>query len=384
MELSLTERALIATRLRAAIEICFAHWDDIPGFDLDGAVRSYLAESLEAEGRFAFDMATLRFMASLRNGHTGFDDDWLWRVRGRSFGILARPLAGDWTVTASRVPDLRPGDVIDRIDRQPIAEFFEEKRLLLPAPSHRAAAAVLFSRRYLFPERFALALADGRTVLLSRGAPSPEPPAAPSLSWVAEDRVALLRLPSFAERRLEDTALALVDSLPPGAALIVDLRGNDGGNTPGRLVRRLMDRPYRFWRETTPCIVALDRARGVATAPLVSPAEFEVPDIAAFGGRVILLIDALCASAAEDFIMPFKDNGRALLVGETTWGSSGQPYHEDLGDGMSFRVGAKREFFPDGSPFEGHGIAPDLPVELKATDLQAGRDPVLERALASL
>jgi hypothetical protein len=40
---------------------------------------------------------------------------------------------------------------------------------------------------------------------------------------------------------------------------------------------------------------------------------------------------------------------RALVVGETTGGSSGQPYMLDLGDGMLVLVGAKRESFPDGS-----------------------------------
>ncbi len=41
-------------------------------------------------------------------------------------------------------------------------------------------------------------------------------------------------------------------------------------------------------------------------------------------------------SACEDFVMPFKDNGRAVLVGGSTAGSSGQPYVLDLGHDMIF------------------------------------------------
>jgi len=36
---------------------------------------------------------------------------------------------------------------------------------------------------------------------------------------------------------------------------------------------------------------------------------------------------------------------------------------------------------PDGSPFEGVGIAPDIEVDVHARDVISGRDPVLEKAL---
>ena len=113
------------------------------------------------------------------------------------------------------------------------------------------------------------------------------------------------------------------------------------------------------------------------------PASEEKPD-SAYLGRLAILVDAGCHSACEDFAMPFKDNGRAALVGEPTAGSSGQPYFENLGDGMMLMVGMKREFFPDGSRFEGVGITPDVPVLPAAEDLRNGRDPELVTALELL
>jgi carboxyl-terminal processing protease len=95
---------------------------------------------------------------------------------------------------------------------------------------------------------------------------------------------------------------------------------------------------------------------------------------------LVLLVDRFCCSACEDFVMPFKDNGRAILVGETTEGSSGQPYNLNLGNGMSLQVGAERHTFPDGSPFESVGITPTVPVALRVADLRDGIDPVLEKA----
>ena len=46
--------------------------------------------------------------------------------------------------------------------------------------------------------------------------------------------------------------------------------------------------------------------------------------------------------------MPLKFSGRATVVGETTYGSSGQPYIYDFHNGMGFRVSTKRMYFPDG------------------------------------
>jgi carboxyl-terminal processing protease len=78
--------------------------------------------------------------------------------------------------------------------------------------------------------------------------------------------------------------------------------------------------------------------------------------------------------------MPFKVTRRAVIVGETTGGSSGQPYMLDLGQGMMILVGAKRELFPDGSPFEGVGIRPDVEIGPSVEDLRARKDTVLEAA----
>lgn len=91
---------------------------------------------------------------------------------------------------------------------------------------------------------------------------------------------------------------------------------------------------------------------------ITEPAWIE-PVGGAFRGPLKILIDGGVFSTAEDFVLPFKDNGRALIAGEVTGGSSGQPYVCDLGGGMQLWVGTKRQYLPDGGPFEGVGIAPD-------------------------
>lgn len=151
-----------------------------------------------------------------------------------------------------------------------------------------------------------------------------------------------------------------------------------------------MDRPYRWWAGSTPMAPALHQSYaeggngwyGDFRRPhLAWPARKLAPGEAPFQGRVLLLVDAGCNSACEDFVMPFKDNGRGTLVGQTTAGSTGQPYMLDLGNGLMAIIGAKRERFPDGSVFEGVGIQPDVVVGMRVDDLRAGQDQILDRAL---
>jgi carboxyl-terminal processing protease len=96
---------------------------------------------------------------------------------------------------------------------------------------------------------------------------------------------------------------------------------------------------------------------------------------------LIILIDGQCRSAGEDFVVPFKDSGRATLVGERTMGTTGQPYFESFESGSTIFVSTKRAYLPDGSGFEGIGILPDIEVAPTLDDMLTGRDPVLERAL---
>ena len=101
----------------------------------------------------------------------------------------------------------------------------------------------------------------------------------------------------------------------------------------------------------------------------------------AWKGKMALLIDGGCASACEDFVLRFKDGDRGLVLGEPTFGSTGQPYFVEFPEfGMSFRVSTKREYFPDGRQFEGVGIQPDQPIPLAREDLRRGVDSQLELA----
>jgi carboxyl-terminal processing protease len=380
----------------AAAVTYFAHWADAPdAAAIEAAHRAYLEAVLATEDRRAFTRASMRFLATFRNGHTLFLDRRL-ATEGGSLPFSARTVGDRWVVTATRAEALRAGDVLETIDGRPFEEFFRDQRPLVATSTEPWARRALFSQlgaitvyAHLFPERFVLGLADGRRVAVDRRSMPGLEPGATEGRWLEPGTLAYVRVPSFFGPQFEKRAVELVREYEKAPALIVDVRANSGGSTPGELTRRLMSRPHRWWTESTPASLPYFRLRAAEGSWQYQPfgrpellwrSSTSEPAPDAYPGRLALLVDAGCFSACEDFVMPFKDNGRAIVVGETTGGSTGQPYMLDLGGGMQAIVGAKREMFPDGGRFEGVGVRPDVEVSPTVDDLRAGRDVVLEAA----
>jgi carboxyl-terminal processing protease len=405
--ISLDERLWVASKIYASIPIYFAHWQGVRDFDLDAVYKEYLKGAAAAETRWDFDFLTLEFMARLKNGHTTFDDIFLNRAGGPPIGFYAVPVEGKWTVLETHIDKLGIGDVIERIDRVSMDRFFADKRKYISASSDAAAEHVFFYRVSLFPQQFRLHLASGSDVAIDRSTQklrAPEPSTAET-RWIEEPSIAYIRIHSFADPKYEDAALSAVKQYRNARTIVFDVRGNAGGSEPGRLLRAIIDRPYRDWSQASAVSVGLFRAfsrlRDIAAPGEITEresgyfdalSEFAEPQLMApgrliqpadpiFRGRILILADFACASACEDFVMPLKYSRRATVIGERTFGSAGQPFLYDFGNGMSIRISSRRMYFPDGAEFEGVGIAPDVEVKPSLADRQAGKDTALERAI---
>lgn len=377
----LAERVTIATQIYNAMSVYYAHWKGAPEFDLDKDYDIYLKKILATDDRRAFTLASREFIAKLNNGHSNFYDIYINDTFGKPIGFYAMPLQGKWTVITTRVDTVRPGDVLATIDGQDFGKFYLANRQFLSGSNEAQRAGQLFYNRDLFPQTFVLGLGDGRKVEIKRvGAATTNPDSATEVR--EEGGVLYIRIPSFGQPKFEDAAVEAVKAHLNAKAIIVDVRGNGGGNTPDQLLSILMDRPYQGWSEETSVRMGVFEVhQNVGPRPVMRwSAEVLTPAQTHYAGQVLILTDGRCFSACEDFTAPFKVNHRATIVGGTTGGSTGQPFNKMLGDGFAFRVSTKREYFPDGAEFEGVGVAPDVAIEPTPADLKAGRDVVLTKA----
>jgi carboxyl-terminal processing protease len=403
---SLAERVWMASKIYSSVQMYFAHWEGVPELDLEAVYRRYLDQATASAERKVFDLATMEFFAQLRNGHSDFNDPWLWQRYGQQLGFSLHRLDGVWIVDQSRLSSPAVGDVVERIEGVPADEFLADLLRYVSASSDEARRTKLFWRPFLFPAEFTLSLADGRDVIIRRGRQDyATAPRREMESRLLTDDVPYLYIPSFGDPANEEAAVEFLRQQAEAPALIIDVRGNGGGTTPVDLIRGLMDRPYRDWTESTALSIALfgayrrvaessqaeqlgDYVRGYLDAfanfnhpQLNLPGALNMPRGPVYEGELFLLADFGCASACEDFLLPFKQSGRALIIGQRTRGSTGQPYLYEFENGMSFRVSSKRVYFPDGLPFEGVGIVPDIVLTPSVDDVKAGRDIVLDRAL---
>ena len=404
--LSLSQRMFILSKTYSAIQMYFAHWQSVPHLNLDSLYADFLDQAVKTPDRYQFDLLMMEFIAHLNNGHSWYFDPWLRNHFGQPLGFYLTDLNGHWVVTRSQVNGLKPGTIIRKINGKSTEAWYQQNRRYINASSERSRRTKFTFYSFLFPQTLTVETADGKTVTIHRNELNRSKRPKVEGRWLSSGKIAYIRIPSFAGPQFEATALEWVKKFRNANALIIDLRGNGGGNTPVKLIDALQDRPYRFWSESTPVTFGLFKAyaqiyqmfkhqlpetrkaylenvSGIFShSQLLWPSTWEEPDSTLYTGKLIFLVDRRCASACEDFVVPFKDNHRAVIIGERTMGSSGQPFIQPFEGGISVAIGTKREYMPDGTPFEGVGIAPDIEVMPTVKDLRNGRDVVLKRALS--
>ncbi|AGB72714.1 MULTISPECIES: S41 family peptidase [Rhizobium] len=394
----ITDRAYIGATAYHAIKRYFAHTEGLPaGYDFEARYRAYLGEALEAPNRKAFSLATMRFFASLRNGHTSFWDEELGHQAG-SIPFRIRRINGRWTVVRSRIAELHPGDVVTEVDGKPVNAWLEAVREHIGQSSLAALDWMTWLRPFLLPRHFTIGTDDGRQVPIDLTVPPIEPERGPPLAAEVEiihrpDGLVVIRIPGFDDPKYEDAAISAVQGVENARAILLDLRDNNGGSSPGGLLSAIMTNPYRGTLVSTPMTIAKSDASNsfngstpaLPTTMMRSGPDITLPFPDAWQGKMALLINGGSASACEDFALRFKDGDRGLVLGEPSFGSTGQPYFVRFpGFGMSFRVSTKREYFPDGRQFEGVGVRPDKSIPLTRDELRSGIDTQLEVAAKAI
>lgn len=98
---------------------------------------------------------------------------------------------------------------------------------------------------------------------------------------------------------------------------------------------------------------------------------------------MVVLVNSGSASASEIVAGAIQDRGRAVLVGETTFGKGSVQQIHPLSDGSELRVTIARWYTPNNNSISGEGITPDIEVETPE-DLGGPEDGQLLRAIEYL
>ena len=108
------------------------------------------------------------------------------------------------------------------------------------------------------------------------------------------------------------------------------------------------------------------------------------PQALRYAGKVMLLVDEVSQSQAEYTAMALRAAPRAKVVGSTTAGADGNISPFALPGGLSTMISGIGVFYPDRRPTQRVGIIPDIEVRPTLAGIRAGRDEVLEAAIAEI
>jgi tricorn protease len=179
-------------------------------------------------------------------------------------------------------------------------------------------------------------------------------------------QVGYIHMPDMGPKGLSEFAKHFYPQLSK-KALILDDRGNGGGNVSPMIIERLS-------RE----LVMVEKPRNAT--PQTNPRDMQL-------GPKVVLMDEFSASDGDIFPYRFKMDGLGKLIGKRSWGGVvGIRQSLPIVDGGYLN---KPEFGPyakDGKnwPVEGYGVDPDIVVDNDPAKEFAGVDQQLDRAVEEI
>ena len=161
--------------------------------------------------------------------------------------------------------------------------------------------------------------------------------------------------------------------------LIIDVRGNGGGNltTSSKLAARFTNERVH--------VGYLQHKTGPGHSDFSDPEPLYIDpsDGVRWQKPVVVLTNRHSYSATNDFVNSMRCFPQVTLVGDRTGGGGGMPFSSELPNGWGVRFSASPTLDADGQHIE-DGIDPDIHVDMTEEDEARGVDTIIETARKAL
>ncbi len=185
-------------------------------------------------------------------------------------------------------------------------------------------------------------------------------------SRMLANNVGYARVKNFSEDTAEELSRALQTMHSQNMrSLVLDFRGNPGG-----LLEQAVEVADLFLRDGTIVVTAGNRREGRDERHAEERGtEANYP--------IVVLIDGGSASASEIVAGALKNNNRALIVGQTSFGKGSVQTIRNLPDGGALKITIAQYLTPGDVSIQGVGITPDVelaPMTVDALDMDLDAD----------
>ena len=188
----------------------------------------------------------------------------------------------------------------------------------------------------------------------------------PTESVKLADSIGYIRLSSFISKNASVEFENALNGYKDKKGLIIDLRSNPGGLLSNAIIISDM------FLNGGVIVSTVDRDGYKET---MRAAKNNVTD-----KPIVILINKGSASASEIFSGAMKDNKRAVLVGENSFGKGLVQEVNKLMGGSGANITIQKYLTPNGTDINKKGIAPDVVVELTEQDVKDKYDRQLQKA----
>ena len=270
---------------------------------------------------------------------------------------IVRPIDGQ----PADLAGLQPGDVLIEVDGQSVLEYsFDEVILMVRGPAGTTVNLKVLREGEPEPLAFSIVRARFEVAVVEYEILPAEMTGGAAIGYIR-----LTEFGATAEEKLLEALAAVLAEQPTG--LIFDLRDNPGG---------YLDQSVAVADAFLPAGVALfeRNIRGLDQTFTTDDGDAaeEIP--------LVVLVNAGSASASEIVAGAIQDRGRAVLVGETTFGKGSVQQIHTLADGGELRITIARWYTPDNHTIQDEGITPDIEVA-SPENLGGPEDGQLMRAI---
>lgn len=155
--------------------------------------------------------------------------------------------------------------------------------------------------------------------------------------------------------------------------LILDLRGNPGGFLDASV-------EIASWFLPSGKVVAREHFGEGKDDVLYKSRGYDIFNNLPF----VILVDQGSASASEIVAGALKEHGIATLVGEKTFGKGSVQEVVPVTLNTSLKITIAKWLTPDGLSISDEGLTPDVEVKITKEDIEAEKDPQLEKAIEIL
>jgi len=156
--------------------------------------------------------------------------------------------------------------------------------------------------------------------------------------------------------------------------LILDLRGNPGGYLEAAI-------DMASWFLPSSAVIVREDFGQSRDEKVYRSKGYDV-----FSDKLkfVILVDRGSASASEILAGALAEHGKAILVGDKTFGKGSVQELVNITSDTSLKITIARWLTPNGLSISQDGIEPEFLVKYTTADREAGKDPQLEKAIEIL